>query len=86
MALGLGAVGIALRLYAFVVNNSLFVDEAALTRNILDRPWRMLLVPLDFAQVAPPGFLLTEKAVVTMFGSSEQALRLFPLICGLASV
>src|SRR5262249_39655541 len=48
--------------------------------------WMQLLRPLDFAQVAPPGFLLSEKAVVTVLGSSERALRLVPLLCSVASV
>lgn len=80
------AAGIALRLHEYLLNYSLFVDEAALTRNIIDRSWTMLLTPLDYAQVAPPGFLLAQKTIVTIFGPSEHALRLFPLLCGFASV
>jgi len=45
-----------------------------------------LFGPLDYAQVAPPGFLLIEKAAVLTVGSSEYALRLLPLLCGFAAL
>lgn len=38
---------------------------------------------LSYAQVAPVGFLLVEKATVGLFGTSEYALRAFPLACGI---
>ena len=78
--------GVALRLSAFLANRSLSLDEAAMARNLIDRPWGKLLHPLDYAQVAPPGFLIVEKAIVSIFGSQEYALRFFPLLCGIASV
>jgi len=62
------------------------MDEAALAHNIIGRPWTRLLGWLDYSQVAPPGFLLLEKAVVSAFNSSEFSLRLVPLFCALASV
>jgi hypothetical protein len=62
------------------------MDEAALAHNIVGRPWTRLLGWLDYAQVAPPGFLLLEKAVISAFNSSEYSLRLVPLLCALASV
>jgi hypothetical protein len=80
------ALGAASRLNAFLANRSLSLDEAAMARNIIDRPWEKLLHPLDYAQIAPPGFLLVEKAIVSIFGSHEYALRVFPLLCGILSV
>jgi len=85
-ALVLATAGIALRLWQYLANSSLWIDEAALARNIIDRPPAALLQPLDYAQVAPPGFLLAEKGVVTLFGNAEWALRLFPLVCGLFAI
>ncbi len=79
-------VGIGLRVWQYLVNNSLWIDEAALARNIVDRPLGALLQPLDYAQVAPAGFLLVEKAAITLLGNSEWALRLFPLVCGLFAI
>ena len=82
----LASIGVGLRLWQYLANNSLWIDEAALARNVIDRPLATLLQPLDYAQVAPPGFLLAEKAVVSLLGSSELALRFFPLCCGLFSL
>jgi len=80
-------VGAALRLWQHSGNPALDLDELALVCNIVEHPLRKLLfTPLLFAQVAPPGFLLTEKAVVFPLGDSEYALHLWPLLCSLASV
>jgi len=84
--IGLVVIGVVLRLWQYISAPSLWIDEAALARNIIDRPVRALFGPLDYAQVAPPGFLLIEKAAVLTLGSSECVLRFFPLICGLAAL
>ena len=60
-ALVVVAVGIALRLWQYLADASLWVDEAALARNIVDRSPAGLLAPLDYGQAAPWGFLLIEK-------------------------
>jgi dolichyl-phosphate-mannose-protein mannosyltransferase len=86
VAFALIALGAALRIHAFASNPSLSLDEAALARNVIARSWTNLIGPLDYAQVAPPGFALAEKAAVTLLGSSEYALRLPPLLCGLLSL
>lgn len=80
------AFGCALRITQYVSNRSLWVDEASLALNILGRSFGRLLAPLAFNQAAPPGFLLAEKASTELLGSSEYALRLFPLLCGLAAL
>ncbi len=82
LAVGLG---IALRLWQFRMNRSLWLDEAMLSLNILSRSPAELFKPLDYAQGAPVGFLLLEKLSVVFFGSSEQALRLPALLAGLIS-
>jgi hypothetical protein len=68
--------------WQYLANTSLQIDEAALARNIIDRPVGALLSGLSYAQVAPVGFLLVEKGAVAFFGTSEYALRAFPLACG----
>jgi hypothetical protein len=80
------AAGVAVRAWQYLANASLGVDEAALARNIIGRPVFALFARLDFGQVAPPGFLLVEKAAVLALGDSEFVLRLFPFVCGLASL
>jgi uncharacterized membrane protein len=82
--IGLGA---ALRLWQYAGNPGLWMDELAVAHNLATRSLALLLTaPLLDDQVAPPGFLLISRAVVVAFGSSEYALRLFPLLCSLASL
>ena len=76
--------GGALRLGQYLANPSIWVDEAALARNVLDRDAAGLFGALDYGQVAPPGFLLGVKLSAALFGGSEHALRLLPLLAGLA--
>src|SRR3954468_21744125 len=78
--------GAVLRLWQWLANPSLGVDEAALARNIVGRPLFQLFTPLDFGQVAPPGFLFAERVAVWLLGDGEHVLRLIPLACGLAAL
>jgi len=77
---------IFLRLIYYLHNGSLQLDEAALARNILDRGTMALLGPLDYNQGAPVLFLLLVHAATTLFGSSEFALRLVPLLASFISL
>jgi hypothetical protein len=86
VAIVLALVGTVLRLVQYAARTSLWVDEAALARNVVDRPLRELLGPLSHAQFAPPGFLLVQKAAVAVFGNSEYALRAFPLVAGIVAL
>lgn len=80
------ALGAGLRIALFLGNRSLWIDEARVALNILHKGPRELLGPLEFGQVAPPGFLLLVKAAAQTFGSSELAFRLVPLLWGLLSL
>ncbi len=79
------AAGALLRAVQYFANSSLWVDEAALARNILDRTFLQLAQPLDYAQSAPIGFLFAQKAVVSL-GSSELWLRAIPFAASLAAL
>jgi len=80
-------IGVALRIWQYLANTSLWVDEVFVTTSILDRPMRQLLiVPLEYGQVAPKGFLLVEKLFSAAFGPSDLVLRLFPMLCSLAGL
>lgn len=79
-------IGAVLRVARYCDNRSLWLDEILLARNILSRSAWNLLTPLDFRQGAPPLFLLSVKAATTLFGPSERALRLIPLLAGLAAL
>jgi hypothetical protein len=80
------AVGVALRTREYLANRALWLDESFLSLNIIDQPMTGLFGRLGFNQAAPAGFLLVERISVDVFGRSEYALRLFPLICGIASI
>ena len=85
--IALVVIGAILRLWQYAGNTSLWGDEIALAQNILERPLgELLTAPLAYYQAAPKGFLLAEKLTVRLFGPSEYALRLFPLLCSLAAL
>jgi 4-amino-4-deoxy-L-arabinose transferase-like glycosyltransferase len=65
---------------------SLWGDEVWLAINLVNRSYGELLAPLDHNQAAPPAFLWIEKLAIQVFGNTEYALRLFPLICGIISI
>lgn len=73
-------------LFQYLHNRSLWIDEAMLALNIINRSPAELLRPLDDAQVAPILFLFVEKLFVSVFGTSEFSLRLFALLCATLSL
>lgn len=78
------AVGVLIRLLVFAQNRSLWLDEAMLANNLVERSPAALLLPLADDQAAPIGFLMVEKGIISVLGGSERALRLFPLLSGIA--
>ena len=78
--------GILLRFRQYFTGRSLWVDEAMLALNIVNRNFAGLFRPLDYDQGAPIGFLLVEKVFNLLFGRNEYSLRLFPLLLGLLSL
>ena len=80
------AVGWALRIREFLLGRSLSWFEAALAINILRKPLWALVGPLENHESAPLGFLLLSRLAVFLFGDGERALRLVPLLCGLAAL
>jgi hypothetical protein len=80
------ALGLLIRLVRYWVCYPLFPDEAFVAVNFLTRDFAGLLEPLDHSQVCPPLFLWIELAAVRWLGFCEWTLRLWPMLCGLASV
>lgn len=70
----------------YVDNRSLWLDEAFLGLNLISRSTSELVTSLDYAQSAPPGFLLAEKAAIALLGDGEWALRLVPFLSSLAGL
>jgi hypothetical protein len=80
------AAGIVLRLAMFFQNRNLIIDEANIVRNLAERGFGGLVLPLKYEQYAPPVFLWIEKLASLLFGYGEKAMRLYPLLCGLATL
>jgi len=78
--------GSSLRVVPFLLDRSLWLDEAKLALNVVERSPAQLFRPLDYEQAAPVGFLLLEKGMVAAFGEGERALRLVPLLGGLGAL
>jgi hypothetical protein len=72
--------GFVLRAIPLIQNRCLWIDEAMLALNLVDRTPLQLLEPLDWNQGAPAGFLLFVKAAIGVFGEHEWALRLVPFM------
>jgi hypothetical protein len=80
------ALGVAQRLFRYLLRFPVWGDEAFLCLNLMDRDCLGLLQPLRFDQVAPLLFLWGEEAVYHLLGNSELALRLLPLLAGIGSL
>jgi hypothetical protein len=87
--IGIVLTGIIFRVAFFALDRHLWLDEAAIALNILDKPLETLLSePLDRNQHAPPLFLLIEKLAYLSWpnGPIERLLRLQALITSLAGL
>jgi len=75
--------GVVLRGRQYLANRSLWLDEALLALNIINRSFTELTRPLTYDQGAPLGFLFAQKIMVQMLGNRDYILRLLPLIAGI---
>jgi hypothetical protein len=81
------AMGAALRIFQYASDTSLWFDELSIVRNLVNRSAsRLLLEPLGYDQVAPVGFMVGEKAVGGILGTSDLAFRFPLLLIGLAAL
>ena len=82
----LGA-GFLLRLIQYLINHTIWLDEAFLAINIIRSNYVELFHPLKYyGQAAPLVFLIITKFFTKTFGLSEFAFRLLPSICGIATL
>lgn len=80
------ALGIYLRINQYLLNRSLWLDECFFAFSIFDNDGLNNLHLQKYNQFSPLIFIFIEKFITTIFGHSEYALRLFPLICGILSI
>jgi len=78
--------GIVFRIVRYAQNLPLWADECFLAVNFIKRGYLQLLEPLENGQIAPLLYLWIERLVLDLAGFSEATLRLFPLLCGIASL
>lgn len=79
-------IGVIIAAFSLIYNRSLWLDEAMLARNIVDKSFFQLLLPLDWNQVAPIGFLLVNKSLAGVFGYHDWVFRIFPFLTYLISL
>ncbi|MCS7018627.1 MAG: hypothetical protein RMJ87_00805 [Cytophagales bacterium] len=79
-------IGVITRANQFFYNKSLWVDEAMLALNVVERDYKQLLQTLDYNQMAPVGFLLISKFVGSLTKYADWGLRLVPFLTALASL
>ena len=78
--------GVILRIGRYLTNYPVWGDEACLALSFPRRGYLDLLSPLEYGQICPILFLWAELTAVKLFGFSEMALRLCPLLCGIGSI
>jgi hypothetical protein len=78
--------GLFWRTLRYALAFPLWGDEAYVAINLVTRDLTGLARPLDYFQIAPPGFLWAEWLAVSVFGTSERALRLVPYLAGVTSL
>lgn len=78
--------GLLWRTIRYALDFPLWGDEAFLALSVLTRSLAGLARPLEFGQIAPPGFLGMEWGVVRLLGQSEHALRFVPYMAGMGGL
>ncbi len=80
LALILGSI---LRGAVWLQQRSIFLDEANLIRNYVEKNYKALFGHLEYQQYAPPLFSVMTKFIFQIFGINELSAKLFPLLCGI---
>ncbi len=80
------ALGAVVRIRQYAARRSLWLDEASIADNILNRHMAGLLRPLSHQQGAPLGWLISEKAGVHLLGPNEYGLRLTSIVAGILTL
>src|SRR5437588_10929378 len=63
--------GCGIRAASLFVGRALWIDEAMLANNIVNRDFGGLMRPLAHDQAAPRGFLFVEKAMTLVLGKGD---------------
>jgi hypothetical protein len=85
-ALLIALVGIALTIDHWAGAPPLWLDEEMIALNVRDRSFVGLTGSLWLGQSAPFGWLVLERAAMLTLGASERAVRLVPVLFGIATL
>ena len=78
--------GLSMAISGYIFDRSLWLDEAFLGINLIERNYLELFDGLDHNQVAPILFLLLEKLLSEFFNYSDYALRAIPFASFMACI
>lgn len=85
--LSLLILGCGVRILQYLINHSLWFDEANLALAVMDTPLSELHKPLfmckTYGQVAPLAFLYSVKLITLFINEREYSLRIISVICGI---
>jgi hypothetical protein len=70
--------GLMLRLVQYLLNHTIWYDEAVLLANVLGKDYFRLLGPLDYEVAAPPLFLWGLRTIALLFGDHPYVWRFPP--------
>ncbi len=79
-------IGVALRLVYYFVDTAFWRDEVYIALSVSERSYGQLMLPLDYYQSAPLGFLFLEKTIYELAGRNELALRFPSLVASIAAL
>lgn len=80
------AIGVGLRLLDYAADRPYWLDEGSL-HGLIVRPWlHEAERGFENTQLAPPGFVALVRLAALMLGTGRPAMRLVPLIAGIAAV
>src|SRR5262249_17461821 len=85
-AVALIGLGILMRLSDFLADRAPNLDQRPLKVSLHGWPLFEFFTMIRSGQVAPGGFLTIERIASRVFSGSAMGVRLFPLICGIASM
>jgi hypothetical protein len=78
--------GLFLRVAVYVANRGMWLDELSLKANLVEHPVLDFSEPLAHDQLAPLAFLIVQRAIVKILGTSNYAMRLVPLCAGVTGL
>ena len=79
-------IGVFLRVVVYLSNRTMWLDELSLAANVVGKPILDFSGQLSNDQLAPFGFLILQRSIVTVLGDSNFALRLVPLSAGILAL